>query len=67
MRDGTRLAVTSIVRKRQVVYPVVYASALHNKDIQVRHRGHIAAQPAHAPLWFGPIEAADTRRSIAKR
>src|SRR5437764_5398068 len=22
-------------------------------------------QPAHAPLWFGPIEAGDTRRFIA--
>jgi putative CocE/NonD family hydrolase len=47
-------------------YPVLYASALHNKDLQGPDIADILPpQPAHAPLWFGPIEAGDTRRFIA--
>ena len=45
---------------------MLYASALHNKDIQGPDIADILPpQPAHAPLWFGPIEAGDTRRFIA--
>ena len=39
---------------------------MHNKDIQGPDIADILPpQPAHAPLWFGPIEAGDTRRFIA--
>jgi uncharacterized protein len=66
MRDGTRLAVDVYRRDAPGKYPVLYASALHNKDIQGPDIADILPpQPAHAPLWFGPIEAGDTRRFIA--
>jgi hypothetical protein len=66
MRDGTRLAVDVYRPDAHGRYPVLYASALHNKDIQGPDIADILPpQPAHAPLWFGPIEAGDTRRFIA--
>ena len=66
MRDGTRLAVDVYRPDAPGRYPVLYASALHNKDIQGPDIADILPpQPAHAPLWFGPIEAGDTRRFIA--
>ncbi len=66
MRDGTRLAVDVYRPDAPGKYPVLYASALHNKDIQGPDIADILPpQPAHAPLWFGPIEAGDTRRFIA--
>jgi predicted acyl esterase len=66
MRDGTRLAVDVYRPDTAGSYPVLYASALHNKDIQGPDIADILPpQPAHAPLWFGPIEAGDTRRFIA--
>ncbi len=44
MRDGTRLAVDVYRPDAAGKYPVLYASALHNKDIQgPRHCGHPAA------------------------
>ena len=43
-------------------YPVLYASALHNKDLQGPDIAEVLPpQPAFAPLWFGPLEAGDTR------
>src|ERR1700746_346091 len=58
MRDGTRLAVDVYRPDAPGKYPVLYASALHNKDIQGPDIADILPpQPAHAPLWFGPIEA----------
>src|SRR5471032_1940127 len=66
MRDGTRLAVDVYRPDGDAKYPVLYASALHNKDLQGPDIADVLpAQPAHAPLWFGPIEAGDTRRFIA--
>jgi uncharacterized protein len=66
MRDGTRLAVDVYRPDAKGKYPVLYASALHNKDLQGPDVFDILApQAAHAPLWFGPIEAGDTRRFIA--
>ena len=59
MRDGTRLAVD------------VYRSDAHGRysaqqgHSGARHCGHSTSQPAHAPLWFGPIAAGDTRRFVA--
>ena len=68
MRDGTRLAVDAYRPEDPGKYPVLYASALHNKDIQGPDIADILPpQPAHAPLWFGPIEAGDTRRFIDLR
>ena len=65
MRDGTRLAADVYRPDEPGKYPVLYASALHNKDIQGPDIANILPpQPAHAPLWFGPIEAGDTRRFI---
>src|SRR5258708_12054455 len=62
MRDGTKLAVDVYRPDARGKYPVLYACALHNKDIQGPDVADVLPpQPAHAPLWFGPIEAADTR------
>lgn len=66
MRDGTRLAVDVYRPDEPGRYPVLYAAALHNKDLQGPDIADVLPpQPAHAPLWFGPIEAGDTRRFIA--
>ncbi|GGD00589.1 CocE/NonD family hydrolase [Undibacterium terreum] len=66
MRDGIRLAVDVYRPEGPGKYPVLYASALHNKDLQGPDIADVLPpQPAQAPLWFGPIEAGDTRRFIA--
>src|SRR5258707_2927018 len=66
MRDGTRLAVDVYRPDAPGRYPVLYASALHNKDIQGPDIADVLPpQPAHAPLWFGPIEAGGTQRPVA--
>jgi putative CocE/NonD family hydrolase len=66
MRDGTRLALDVYRPESQGRFPVLYAAALHNKDMQGPDIADVLPpQPAHAPLWFGPIEAGDTRRFIA--
>src|SRR5580704_10103654 len=53
MRDGTRLAVDVYRPDAAGKYPVLYASALHNKDIQGPDIADILPpQPAHAPLWL---------------
>ena len=66
MRDGTRLALDVYRPEGQGRFPVLYAAALHNKDMQGPDIADVLPpQPANAPLWFGPIEAGDTRRFIA--
>ena len=66
MRDGTRLAVDVYRPDEPGRHPVLYASALHNKDIQGPDIADILPpQPAHAPLWFGPIGGQHIRRFIA--
>src|SRR5258708_39837746 len=61
MRDGTRLAVDVYRPDKPGKHPVLYAAALHNKDIQGPDIAAILPpQPAHAPLWFGPIDAGST-------
>lgn len=66
MRDGTQIALDVYRPEEGGAIPVLYACALHNKDIQGPDISDILPpQPAHAPLWFGPIEAGDTRRFIA--
>ena len=66
MRDGIRLAIDVYRPGGPGPFPVLYAAALHNKDMQGPDIADVLPpQPAHAPLWFGPIEAGDTRRFIA--
>lgn len=66
MRDGVKLSVDVYRPDGPGPYPVLYASSLHNKDMQGPDIADILPpQPAHAPLWFGPVEAGDTRRFIA--
>lgn len=66
MRDGTVLAADVYRPEGAGPFPVLYASALHNKDMQGPDMADVLPpQPANAPLWFGPIEAGDTRRFVA--
>ncbi|HEX4157407.1 MAG TPA: CocE/NonD family hydrolase [Rhizomicrobium sp.] len=66
MRDGTHLAADVYRPNGLGPFPVLYASALHNKDMQGPDMADVLPnQPANAPLWFGPIEAGDTRCFIA--
>src|SRR5258706_11197117 len=68
MRDGTRLALDVYRLESEGRFPVLYAAALHNKDMQGPDIADVLPpQPANAPLWFGPIEAGDTPRFIAAR
>jgi predicted acyl esterase len=61
MRDGTRLALDVYRPESEGRFPVLYAAALHNKDMQGPDiADELPPQPANAPLWFGPIEAGDT-------
>jgi predicted acyl esterase len=65
MRDGVRLAVDVYRPDGRGSFPVLYAAALHNKDLRGPDMADVLpAQPANVPLWFGPIEAGDTRRLI---
>src|SRR5258708_13873818 len=66
MRDGVRLAIDVYRPDGGGRFAVLYAAALHNKDLQGPDMADVLpAQPANVPLWFGPIEASDTRRLIA--
>jgi uncharacterized protein len=66
MRDGTRLALDVYRPDNAGRYPVLYAAALHNKDMQGPDVADaLPPQPAYAPLWFGPIEAGNTRLFVA--
>jgi predicted acyl esterase len=65
MRDGVRLAVDVFRPAKEGKYPVLYACSLHNKDMQRPDMADVLPpQPAHSALWFGPIEAGDTRRFV---
>jgi hypothetical protein len=51
MRDGVHLSVDVYRPAGQGRYPVLYASALHNKDMQVPEIAEVLPpQPAFAPL-----------------
>lgn len=66
MRDGVRLAADVYRPDGNGPFPVLYAAALHNKDMQGPDMADVLPpQPANVPLWFGPLEAGDTRRFIA--
>jgi predicted acyl esterase len=56
MRDGIHLSVDVYRPSAAGRYPVLFASALHNKDIQGPEISEVLPpQPAYAPLWFGPL------------
>jgi predicted acyl esterase len=66
MRDGVHLALDVYRPDGPGPFPVLYAAALHNKDMQGPDMSDVLPpQPANVPLWFGPIEAGDTRRLVA--
>ena len=66
MRDGVHLALDVYRPDGPGPFPVLYAAALHNKDMQGPDMAEVLPpQPANVPLWFGPIEAGNTRRFIA--
>ncbi len=66
MRDGVRMAADIYRPDAPGTFPALYTCARHNKDLQ---RPEIAAslnaQPAWSSLWFGVIEAGDSRRFVA--
>jgi putative CocE/NonD family hydrolase len=66
MRDGVKLSADIYRPDGPGPFPVLYATSAHNKDMQGPDIADVLPpQPAHAPLWFGPVEAGDTRRFIA--
>src|SRR5580704_19268887 len=66
MRDGVHLSVDVYRPSASEKYPVLFATSLHNKDNQGPDISDVLPpQPAYAPLWFGPLEAGDTRRFVA--
>ncbi len=66
MRDGTRIAVDVYRPDTSRPLPVLYACALHNKDMQGPNMSDVLPpQPAYSSLWFGPLEAGDTGRLLA--
>jgi len=66
MRDGVKLAVDIYRPDAPGKFPVIYANAMHNKDLQ---RPEIAEalnpQPAYSSLWYGVIEGGDTKRFVS--
>ena len=67
MRDGVNLMVDVYRPDAPGKYPVLYACAMHNKDLQ---RVEIAenlkvGQPAWSTQWYGIIEAGDSKRLVA--
>jgi putative CocE/NonD family hydrolase len=66
MRDGVRVAVDVYRPDTDRPLPVLYACALHNKDMQGPNMSDVLPpQPAYSSLWFGPLEAGDTGRLLA--
>ena len=67
MRDGVNLTVDIYRPDAPGKYPVLYACAMHNKDLQ---RVEVAenlkvGQPAWSTQWYGIIEAGDSKRLVA--
>lgn len=67
MRDGVNLMVDVYRPDAPGKYPVIYSCAMHNKDLQ---RVEIAenlkvGQPAWSTMWYGIIEAGDSKRFVA--
>ncbi len=67
MRDGTTLMVDVYRPDAPGKYPVLFATAMHNKDLQ---RVEVAenlkvGQPAWSTMWYGIIEGGDSKRFVA--
>jgi uncharacterized protein len=67
MRDGVKLMVDLYRPDAPGRFPVIYACGPHNKDLQRPEIGENlkAAQPAWSSLWFGVLEAGDSKRFVA--
>lgn len=66
MRDGVRLAADVYRPASPGTFPVLYAAAFHNKDLQRPELADVLPpQPAWSSLWYGILEAGDTRRLVA--
>jgi predicted acyl esterase len=67
MRDGVKLMVDVYRPDASGRFPVLYASGPHNKDLQRPEIGENlqAAQPAWSTMWFGVLEAGDSKRFVA--
>jgi len=67
MRDGVHLKVDVYRPDAPGRYPVIYSCSMHNKDLQ---RPEVAenlrvGQPPWSTMWYGIIEAGDTKRFVA--
>jgi uncharacterized protein len=66
MRDGVRIAVDIYRPEKPGKFPVIYACAFHNKDLQRPELAQaLNPQPAWSTLWCGVIEAGDSKRLVA--
>jgi len=67
MRDGVHLFVDVYRPDGAGRFPVLYACGPHNKDLQRPEIGENlgAAQPAWSKMWFGVLEAGDSKRFVA--
>jgi predicted acyl esterase len=67
MRDGVRLMVDVYRPDAPGRLPVLYATGPHNKDLQRPEIGDNleVAQPAWSTLWFGVLEAGDSKRLVS--
>ena len=66
MRDGVKLAVDIYRPDAEGKFPVLYAIAFHNKDLQRPELAEaLNSQPAYSALWYGVIEGGDTKRFVS--
>ncbi len=68
MRDGTRLVLGDVSPRRDGKISgalCVFAAQQRYSQGPDIADAVLPPQPAHAPLWFGPIEAGNTRQLIA--
>lgn len=67
MRDGVKLAVDIYRPDVPGKVPALYSCSMHNKDLQRPGLAEaIPPQPAHSSLWFGILEAGDSKRFVAE-
>ena len=66
MRDGVRIAADIYRPGAPGRFPTLYTCARHNKDLQRPEiAASLSAQPAWSSMWYGVIEAGDSRRFVA--
>ncbi len=67
MRDGVRLCVDIFRPDAPGKLPVLLAIAFHNKDLQTPELADfLPPQPAWSPLWYGIIEAGDSKYLVSR-